>query len=28
MEKKTDFLKYIMTARLKREWINTQEDEE
>ncbi len=28
MEKKTDFLKYIVTARLKREWINTQEDEE
>jgi bidirectional [NiFe] hydrogenase diaphorase subunit len=27
MEKKTDFLRYIVTARLKREWINTNVDE-
>lgn len=27
MEKKTDFLRYIVTARLKREWINTNEEE-
>ena len=28
MEKKTDFLKYIVTARKKKEWINTETDEE
>ena len=27
MEKKTDFLKYIVTARMKREWVNTHADE-
>ncbi len=27
MEKQTDFLKYIVTARLKREWINTETEE-
>ncbi|MGA9119539.1 MAG: bidirectional hydrogenase complex protein HoxU [Bacteroidota bacterium] len=27
MEKQTDFLKYIVTARLKREWISIHEDE-
>lgn len=27
MEKKTDFLKYIVTARVKREWINTDGEE-
>lgn len=28
MEKKTDFLKYIVTARQKKEWINIETDEE
>lgn len=28
MEKKTDFLRYIVTARNKKEWINTETDEE
>ena len=28
MEKKTDFLRYIVTARQKREWINVDSDEE
>jgi len=28
MEKKTDFLKYIVTARQKKEWINKETDEE
>lgn len=28
MEKKRDFLKYIVTARLKREWINVEGDDE
>jgi bidirectional [NiFe] hydrogenase diaphorase subunit len=27
MEKKTDFLKYIVNARVKREWVTTQSDE-
>ncbi len=28
MEKRTDFLRYIVTARQKKEWINTETDEE
>jgi hypothetical protein len=28
MEKRTDFLKYIVTARTKREWINVESEEE
>jgi bidirectional [NiFe] hydrogenase diaphorase subunit len=28
MAKKRDFLKYIVTARLKREWINVEGDDE